>query len=427
MNAPGLPPFLLALGIGEAEVATVDERGLRRGYARRLKLIDIEADPQAFQALRESLEQAQRWLAWRDRQAAAKPPLDAASAPDAGPSPQPAEAAPVQPPAAPARPAFEAIGEQAFAAFAARVRAGFTSEEAATAALEQALADPRLLNVDVRTFFEWRTACLLANGWQPGHEFLFDPAAKAFGWEEDPTRLGIFGQLGAMLGAAIRERVAFHRRPGTHVGAQKEMLARLRSLVPADPNQLRAEVPILQALVQGFPNWLAIVAPRAGVNERIEMWNRIPPERRAPPPPSPSPAFRPKAETGGLGWIVWIAIMVIGGLGRMIGSSNDYRDMSRSAAQPATIDLRMDEDLERRQAQAEVLLQRVAAQAASAPAPAPARTPPAFLSLQDARTLAEAARTLDRGRSGTHAPAPTYDPSFGQVPGATLDQPGGSR
>lgn len=384
------PPFLAALGVAEADAASVDERGLRRAYAKRLKAIDVEADPQAFQALRESLEAALGWVGWRDRQAAAASTGTPAAA-DAQPAP-----------AAPARPAFEAIAEAAFAAFAEQAERGFASEQAAAAAIGQALADERLLNLDARTFFEWRVGCLLANGWRPGHEFLLDPAAGAFDWESDPTRLGVFGPLGGLLGAALRERAAFRRQPAPAHDAQAAMLARLRSGAPPVPAELWREMPLLQALVERFPNWLAMVTPRAAVNERIEMWNRIPPDRRRQPPRAAAPAAR----EGGVGWLVWVVLAAFGAIGKIASLHEAPAPPARPAGDGA-YDRLIDADIERRQAQAQALLERLAGEAAP-----PAAAPPRPASAAAPRPAARP------------APGPRYDASFGALPGATFESGG---
>ena len=45
---------------------TQDQRAIRVAYARQLKLIDVDADPQAFIALRAAFESAQQQTRWAD-------------------------------------------------------------------------------------------------------------------------------------------------------------------------------------------------------------------------------------------------------------------------------------------------------------------------------------------------------------------------
>ncbi|MDG2533944.1 hypothetical protein P6144_09825 [Sphingomonas sp. HITSZ_GF] len=63
---------------------TEDQREIRRAYARQLKAIDVERDPQAFIALREAFEDAQhiaRWMAY-EREEAENPEAEAPDADD---------------------------------------------------------------------------------------------------------------------------------------------------------------------------------------------------------------------------------------------------------------------------------------------------------------------------------------------------------
>jgi len=107
------PPFLAALEVDPA--AELDERTLRRAYARKLKQIDVEAEPERFQALREALDHGLQWLGWREQRRLAdaarqelQPESVAAPAPEPlpelAPRPAPLPAAAPVPPAAPALP-----------------------------------------------------------------------------------------------------------------------------------------------------------------------------------------------------------------------------------------------------------------------------------------------------------------------------------
>ena len=80
---PPLPPFVQYLGLE----ADADERAVKRAYARALKKIDQEREPQAFQALREAYEEALLWLRYREQDIVhgdAQAEADAAQEPAAG-------------------------------------------------------------------------------------------------------------------------------------------------------------------------------------------------------------------------------------------------------------------------------------------------------------------------------------------------------
>ena len=158
------PPFLTALGLSH----DADERAVKRAYAQRLKRIDQANVPEGFQALRTDYDNALRWVAWQARvrsQQAAQEEEDAnepdgSRAPDsplagagAGVPAQPADVAgtaasqaqTAQPPSP------ELVGDEVFKAFleVAHAGTGFGDEAQAQQQLERALADDRLINLDV--------------------------------------------------------------------------------------------------------------------------------------------------------------------------------------------------------------------------------------------------------------------------------------
>jgi hypothetical protein len=358
------PPFLAALGISD-DSPSLDERALRRAYARVLKTIDIDTEPERFQALRESLERALQWSAARARAGLA---ADVATTPS--PSPSPSSASAPDASDAPAASAAQARSEQeeaataAYAAFHFEVVAVFADEAAARAALVRSLSDERLVSIDARTLFEWRVAALLANGWQAGHEHLLDPAVEVFGWNSDHTRLVNFGQVGALLTAAIRDRAIAQNFTPAQRAAVEPLLVRLRSAVPPDPKQLPDEVPALQFLVQRVANWLRIVSPVDPVNQRFEMWRQLPAARQQPAaqaPIGPQPQFvkqKPASAT-------WPGVMVMAALGllALVGQVSRWSqspDPQRVPAVRTTLpDLESTLNLRRRQRAADELLAKI--------------------------------------------------------------------
>jgi hypothetical protein len=321
-----------------------DERDVRRAYARRVKAIDPATDPRGFQTLREHYEAALSGVRARAQAGRADvpgieppgttgedgepgsptPPLEAPTPPASCPMdadladplspPVPAATAPVQ-----ANRWAEADG-QVFADFVDAAAQAFSDEAAARAALERALEDPRLVNLEARAGFEWRVAQRLAQGWRPGHQFLFRAACDAFNWERERSRLFSFGLVGAMLDAAITEKLVFYHQPEYQFALQRGLVVRLRE-DPLPPNDVLAtERERLQMLVQRFPHWLRIVTSSANVDRWLEALQALAP----PPIPSPGPrafaqpASAPPAGTRGKitatdwsGFLLLILILVV--------------------------------------------------------------------------------------------------------------------
>jgi protein TonB len=383
-----LPPFLEPLELDPA--TDPDERALRRAYARRLKQIDVEAEPERFQALREALDQGLRWVAWRDQVRLAQ-----ASAPAPGPEPLPelaprdtpapdraAEAAPPitddQPPPADAprvvpapprtvtlaAPGADELAAAVLARFQRHVDDGLKDAESTRSLLLRFLGDPDLVSLDGRASFELRVARMLAGNWRPGHEHLLDPAVEVFGWNSDHARLKHFGQLGAMLTAAIRERATVQAFTPAQRIALDALLARIRGGAAPDPAQLADEVPRLQYLVEHVPNWLRIVSPVDRVNERFRLWSERPPGLPlavAPPHRAkrkPAPAWGVRVTYGvlaaGVLMLVTIVRMLVAG-----GPSPQPAQSPGRAAMAAKTSPADDADLARRQKEAEALLARV--------------------------------------------------------------------
>lgn len=337
-----VPPFLQSLDLG----VDADERAIRRAYARQLRLIDQEADPAAFQALRETFERALQWAAWKAHEAS-QPPVPESPADVPAPPVRPERANPAEAPderEAPAPATLQAAPDVAqeaadavFADFLARLEHGIDSEAAATALVKAALEDERLVNLEARTFFEWRLACRIVGGWHPGHEFLFKPACEAFAWDTDRRRLALFHQVGAIVDAAIRERIIFFGQDPVAFELQRNLIRRMRQDKPADHGDLASEMPLLWTLVQRYPNWMRAMTRQEIVQHWFDAWNGLTPEQRqaqshtldqaaskarAASAPRATPAYKPKTQRSGPS-VFWFLLVILGGLGRVVSGLSD--------------------------------------------------------------------------------------------------------
>ncbi|VXB49337.1 TonB family protein [Massilia sp. 9I] len=329
--------FLVALGLDES----AQERDIRRAYARRLKQIDQELDPAAFQALRDAYEVALDWARWKlaqdGAQASAEPPADDGATPDA---PSPLASAPESTP--------EVEGEQPpdAAQLGATVYHRFLEaagklvvlpkhgEVAAwRAAIEARFADEELFNIDARIYFEAYIASLLASGWRPGHEVLFVAAQEAFGWAEDPRGLRQLGQAGRMLDQAIEERRLFDAQQATDRARMRDLIKMLRQQELPSTRRIRAAMKDVERILGRFPAFMEVVAGM----ENVERWRSVYREWGGAPivlegeawaePPPPEESFLSRHGAG----IFILAVVVLAGIFNS-GRDKDKLDTPRPAS-----------------------------------------------------------------------------------------------
>jgi TonB family protein len=265
---PSATDFPRRLHLEDGADARAVRRAVRRAYARELKRISQERGAPGFEALREAYEAAMLWVEQYRR----APP-----APGAGPAPgAEAGAAGLDP-----RQAAGAVLEQLLSAGGA-IAAWATPDDAGLwqAELRRSLADARLLNIHARTLFEGQLADLLAAGWRPGHEGLFDAAAMVFGWQHDRRRLAVLGDAGALLNRAIDEKYLFDFQAEAVRGALRGVLARLREPAPPSHAELVRYLPGADTLEARFPHWLQLVSPIPAVPQWRLLERQVPSWKR---------------------------------------------------------------------------------------------------------------------------------------------------
>jgi len=295
-----------------------DERTIRRAYARKLKQIDQEQDPEGFQSLREAYDAAMRWAQNRVAEIWPADEKEDQSAPILTPAPpatpEPGEtttpAAETSHPLALSRlsepteassfttydPAVAA--HQVFDEFVAKFSElygsieqvehslsaplpdrleGFASAlgvryihiDLVNSCLETTLSDERLINIEALDLFEWRLVCWLVDGWQSGNEALIGVAATHFNWDTSRQHLHRFGQPGLTMDRALNELSAFKQQELYNRNFQVEIFKCLRTDKHPGKENLRRYLVKLGMLFPRFP----VLLPMIVSTQNIERWN----------------------------------------------------------------------------------------------------------------------------------------------------------
>ncbi|MEJ8854790.1 energy transducer TonB [Variovorax robiniae] len=242
MSSEVLPSFLAALELSPA----AQERDVRRSYAQRLKKIDQETDPHGFQALRDAYEAALNWVrSPRDEAPVAPVVVQQAVRPD---------------PSATAQEVLRALSQSMVAEPLVNLRM-------AEDRLHAALDDPRLLDLDARWMFEGGIAVLIAEGWQPGHEFLVPAAIELFRWRVEHSRLQGFGRAGQIVDSVITELDLYEQHaPDLRLSLDK-VVRLLRGHERPEVGFLMTHMQFVEHMARAYPHLVHVITHPGSIQQ----------------------------------------------------------------------------------------------------------------------------------------------------------------
>lgn len=220
--------------------ADADVREIRKAYARELKKIDQENDPQGFQSLRAAYEFAIRGISYPDLtaaiQAAPKLPDDSA----------------------------QRIANSAWkTCLEAIAQAPQINAEVWEVNLRQALAGELMINLHNASLFEATVAEALVYSRQPEHQSLFIAAAKVFDWEHGGRRLASLQRAGTVLEHALSQRRLLDGLPQQRQAQLRAAIARMQDPRPIELEDVDNHCLALNDLQRSFPALIALTVGNA--------------------------------------------------------------------------------------------------------------------------------------------------------------------
>lgn len=214
--------------------AEADVREIRKAYARELKKIDQENDPQGFQSLRTAYELALQ-LANGET-----PVLDASDSDHGYDHDQRL---------------IDKAWQQCLEAIA---QAPQVNAQVWEARLREALAGEQLINLNNALFFEAVVAQALVYSRQPEHESLFIAAARVFDWEHSSRRLASLQRAGTVLDHALVQRRLLDGLPQQQQAALRAAIERMHDPRRIELEDLDSHCLALNDLQHSFPALMAV-------------------------------------------------------------------------------------------------------------------------------------------------------------------------
>jgi hypothetical protein len=128
------------------------------------------------------------------------------------------------------------------------------------AALQRHVGDPRLLDLSAGEIVERKIAEGLAFSWNQGNDTLFEVAAAVFEWEAGSPRMQQLGEAGKVMARVLEQRYLFDCQEEASYKVSRNVLVGLRLSGPPLTMRLRMEMPHLEAMLEHFPDLIAVTA-----------------------------------------------------------------------------------------------------------------------------------------------------------------------
>ena len=162
-----------------------------------------------------------------------------------------------------------------------QIRAHGEMPNKAFEALQNALLDARLIQIDVQNWFELAVANYLMTGWQEGNGELLEAAITLFKWDNDKKHLLSMGQVGIAIDAALIESTYLHQQTAEEVDKQQKIIQALRKNERPSDEYLQKYSPLLKNMLANCPNWMALLVSKPRVLQWLEWEKSVYSEQRS--------------------------------------------------------------------------------------------------------------------------------------------------
>ncbi|MBC3917482.1 SEL1-like repeat protein [Undibacterium sp. CY18W] len=175
----------------------------------------------------------------------------------------------------PALPSPEAMAQAVFEQMRQQLLDTAATADHASVALEAALNDERLIQVEARHLFECSMARYLLAGWHAGDGELFDAALRQFEWNKDKQRLFSLDPRAFTLDRALTEMAVFDEKSKKIQNKQLALIRKARSDEFPGVDYLQINLPQMEQMLTLFPNWMSLVTKVGNIRDWRKTYNEM--------------------------------------------------------------------------------------------------------------------------------------------------------